>query len=97
VSFTDGQLFFLDPTNLATVRASAQITGISADPNAEAFRGTISNFQFGSITAADSAFGSTLQRAGGTIEFDPEIITATDSFTVGATTDTPWSVVITPA
>jgi hypothetical protein len=96
-SFNDGRIEFLDPADLSTVRASADITNVVADGNAETFTGSITNFQFGTLNAQSSPLGAALEQSGGTIEFDPDIISDSEGFTVDATTSMPWSVTIRPS
>jgi hypothetical protein len=96
LGFSDGQLTFLDPADGTTIKASCDISGILADPSSDTFVGSISNFQFGTLSATDTPIGDALSNNGGTIEFDPEIIDETSSFTTEGSTRTPWSVVLTP-
>jgi hypothetical protein len=97
ISFSDGTLKFLDPSDPSIVRATADLIRILADPATPSFTATIANFAFVSLPADTSTLGQALKASGGVIAFDQDFIAETDNFTKTATATEASVVVGAPA
>jgi len=92
--FTDGKLEFLDPSDMTTILAEANLQNIEADFVGNEFSADISGFSLVNIDSNSSPLARAFLSSGGVgaIWFDPEIAIASNEFSQSATTDVSYPV-----
>lgn len=87
--FNDAELRFLDPHTLE-VLGQALLTDVVADRKRESFSGRLMNMQFRDALVSGSDYARSLLESNGTLDFDPDIIQASDFFSKNAVTEIPY-------